>query len=164
MNTKNAQVSRSVSPRSAGRKGELRRWTRGLFAAAAIVAGSLVCLRQTELKRLIAYSSVGHMGFVLLGIATLTATGLCVEVADWHRFTGATIGSYLGLVPSESSSGSRRTTRSPRSAAGPSQPGRCVRRSPRTRRPGRRAGRRRRSGRCARRGPSGPGSRRCCAA
>ena len=32
--------------------------------------------RQTELKRLIAYSSVGHMGFVLLGIATLTATGI----------------------------------------------------------------------------------------
>ena len=48
----------------------------GVLAAAAIMAGSLICLRQTELKRLIAYSSVGHMGFVLLGIATLTATGL----------------------------------------------------------------------------------------
>ncbi|MFI7540143.1 NuoM family protein [Actinoplanes sp. NPDC049599] len=48
----------------------------GILAVAAIIVGSLVCLRQTELKRLIAYSSVGHMGFVLLGIATLTATGL----------------------------------------------------------------------------------------
>ncbi|WP_203782453.1 complex I subunit 4 family protein [Paractinoplanes rishiriensis] len=48
----------------------------GILAAAAILAGALICLRQTELKRLIAYSSVGHMGFVLLGIATLTATGL----------------------------------------------------------------------------------------
>ncbi|MEV6601306.1 NADH-quinone oxidoreductase subunit M [Actinoplanes sp. NPDC051346] len=48
----------------------------GILAAAAIIAGSLVCLRQTELKRLIAYSSVGHMGFVLLGIATLTMTGV----------------------------------------------------------------------------------------
>jgi NADH-quinone oxidoreductase subunit M len=48
----------------------------GVLAVAAIIVGSLVCLRQTELKRLIAYSSVGHMGFVLLGIATLTATGL----------------------------------------------------------------------------------------
>jgi NADH-quinone oxidoreductase subunit M len=45
------------------------------FAVAAILVGGLVCLAQTELKRLIAYSSVGHMGFVLLGIATLTATG-----------------------------------------------------------------------------------------
>ncbi|MDR7279507.1 complex I subunit 4 family protein [Catenuloplanes atrovinosus] len=48
----------------------------GVLAVAAIVVGSLVCLAQTELKRLIAYSSVGHMGFVLLGIATLTATGV----------------------------------------------------------------------------------------
>ncbi|MEV4638363.1 NADH-quinone oxidoreductase subunit M [Actinoplanes sp. NPDC049548] len=48
----------------------------GVLAAAAIIAGSLVCLRQTELKRLIAYSSVGHMGFVLLGTATLTVTGV----------------------------------------------------------------------------------------
>jgi len=48
----------------------------GVLAVAAILAGALICLRQTELKRLIAYSSVGHMGFVLLGIATLTVTGL----------------------------------------------------------------------------------------
>ena len=44
----------------------------------------------------------------LRGVSTLTATGLCVEIADWNRFTGATIGSYLGLVPSEFSSGARR--------------------------------------------------------
>jgi NADH-quinone oxidoreductase subunit M len=48
----------------------------GVLATLAILAGALICLRQTELKRLIAYSSVGHMGFVLLGIATLTWTGV----------------------------------------------------------------------------------------
>jgi NADH-quinone oxidoreductase subunit M len=48
----------------------------GILAVAAIVFGSLICLAQTELKRLIAYSSVGHMGFVLLGIATLNPTGM----------------------------------------------------------------------------------------
>lgn len=48
----------------------------GVLAVAAILVGSLVCLAQTEVKRLIAYSSVGHMGFVLLGVATLTATGI----------------------------------------------------------------------------------------
>ncbi|MFC6019712.1 NuoM family protein [Plantactinospora solaniradicis] len=48
----------------------------GTLAVAAIIVGSLVCLAQSELKRLIAYSSVGHMGFVLLGVATLTATGI----------------------------------------------------------------------------------------
>ncbi len=48
----------------------------GVLAVAAILVGSLVCLAQTELKRLIAYSSVGHMGFVLLGIATLSPIGI----------------------------------------------------------------------------------------
>jgi transposase len=44
----------------------------------------------------------------LRGVATLTGFGLAVEIAEWHRFTGSTIGSYLGLVPSEASSGARR--------------------------------------------------------
>ncbi|MDK1472949.1 NADH-quinone oxidoreductase subunit M [Streptomyces sp. 549] len=52
------------------------------FAVVGILYGSLACLalvRQGaggDLKRLIAYSSVGHMGFVLLGIATLTRGGV----------------------------------------------------------------------------------------
>lgn len=48
----------------------------GTLAVAAILVGALVCLAQTELKRLIAYSSVGHMGFVVLGIATGSAAGI----------------------------------------------------------------------------------------
>lgn len=44
----------------------------------------------------------------LRGIDTLSAFGLAVEVGDWHRFTGATIGAYLGLVASEHSSGPNR--------------------------------------------------------
>ncbi|MGW8379223.1 NADH-quinone oxidoreductase subunit M [Streptomyces sp. ODS28] len=49
------------------------------FAVIGIIYGSLACLaltRKGDLKRLIAYSSVGHMGFVLLGIATMTRTGV----------------------------------------------------------------------------------------
>lgn len=42
------------------------------------------------------------------GIATLTAFGLATEIGDWHRLTGRTIGAYLGLVPSEYSSGDSR--------------------------------------------------------
>ena len=51
-----------------------RRWRPylGALAVVGILYGSLACLPQRDLKRLIAYSSVGHMGFVLLGIATLT--------------------------------------------------------------------------------------------
>jgi NADH-quinone oxidoreductase subunit M len=48
----------------------------GLLAAIAIIYASLACLAQKDLKRLIAFSSVGHMGFVMLGIATLTEIGI----------------------------------------------------------------------------------------
>ncbi|WP_374953710.1 transposase [Arthrobacter sp. Y81] len=42
------------------------------------------------------------------GIQITTAFGLAVEIGDWTRFTGSAIGSYLGLVPSEDSSGQSR--------------------------------------------------------
>ena len=45
----------------------------------------------------------------LRGIATLTGFALAVEIGDWHRFTGNTIGSFVGLVPSEHSSGSTKS-------------------------------------------------------
>ena len=45
----------------------------------------------------------------LRGIGTLTGFALAVEITDWHRFTGKTIGAFLGLVPSESSSGQSRS-------------------------------------------------------
>ena len=52
----------------------------------------------------------------LRGVSTLTAVGLAEELGDWHRLSGATIGAYLGLTPSESQSGSRHVARSPRPA------------------------------------------------
>ncbi len=51
-----------------------------ILAAIAIVYGALCCLAQTNLKRMIAFSSVGHMGFVMLGIATLTPEGFNAAV------------------------------------------------------------------------------------
>lgn len=42
----------------------------------AIIYGGVICLAQTDLKRLIAYSSVSHMGFVTLGIFALNSQGL----------------------------------------------------------------------------------------
>jgi transposase len=44
----------------------------------------------------------------LRGVSTLTAFGLAVEIGDWQRFTGNTIASFVGLVPSEHSSGASR--------------------------------------------------------
>ncbi|YP_004891173.1 NADH dehydrogenase subunit 4 (mitochondrion) [Zeugodacus cucurbitae] len=51
-----------------------------IWVSISLVGGvliSLVCLRQTDLKALIAYSSVAHMGIVLGGLMTLTYWGLC---------------------------------------------------------------------------------------
>ncbi|HYZ97313.1 MAG TPA: NADH-quinone oxidoreductase subunit M, partial [Acidimicrobiales bacterium] len=48
----------------------------GVLAVIAIVYAALACLAQRDIKRLIAFSSVGHMGFVMLGIATLTDIGI----------------------------------------------------------------------------------------
>ena len=45
----------------------------------------------------------------LRGISTTTGFALAVEIGDWDRLTGASIGAYLGLVPSEHSSGGSRS-------------------------------------------------------
>nr|UJG45171.1 NADH dehydrogenase subunit 4 [Dolichopus brevipennis] len=51
-----------------------------IWVSVSLVGGvlvSLVCLRQTDLKALIAYSSVAHMGIVLSGLMTMTYWGFC---------------------------------------------------------------------------------------
>ncbi len=53
----------------------------------------------------------------LRGVATLTAFALAVEIGDWNRFTGSSIGAFVGLVPSEHSSGGS-TSRGPITRAG----------------------------------------------
>jgi NADH-quinone oxidoreductase subunit M len=58
-----------------------------------IIYGALACLAQTDLKRLIAYSSVGHMGFVVLGAATFTVGGVQAAV-----FASVAHGLITGLL------------------------------------------------------------------
>jgi NADH-quinone oxidoreductase subunit M len=69
----------------------------GAFGVIGIVYGSLACLAQLreggDLKRLIAYSSVGHMGFTLLGIATMTQVGI-----DGALFASVAHGLITGLL------------------------------------------------------------------
>jgi transposase len=55
------------------------------------------------------FTSVVRRLGCLRGVSTLTGFGLAVEIGDWHRFTGNSIGSFVGLVPAEYSSGSSRT-------------------------------------------------------
>ncbi|MBI4504055.1 MAG: NADH-quinone oxidoreductase subunit M [Chloroflexi bacterium] len=47
-----------------------------LLAVVNVLYGALLCLAQSDMKKLVAYSSISHMGYVLLGIAALTTVGL----------------------------------------------------------------------------------------
>ena len=51
-------------------------WVMAAFGVVSMIYASLVCLRQVDLKKLIAYSSIGHMGFVLLGASSQTTVGI----------------------------------------------------------------------------------------
>jgi transposase len=62
----------------------------------------------TDLAEHSEYTDLVHRLGCLRGIATLTGFGLATEIGDWHRFTGSTIGAFLGLVPTEHSSGQSR--------------------------------------------------------
>ena len=55
------------------------------------------------------FTAVVHRLGCIRGVAMLTAFGLAVEIGDWHRLTGRSIGAYVGLVPSEYSSGDSRS-------------------------------------------------------
>ncbi len=52
----------------------------GILAVIGIIYGALCCLAQTDMKRLIAFSSVSHMGFTMLAISTMTTFGFNAAV------------------------------------------------------------------------------------
>ena len=64
--------------------------------------------RVAEIAKDCQYAPVINALMCLRGIEVTTGFGLAVEIGDWTRFTGASIGSYVGLVPSEQSSGQSR--------------------------------------------------------
>ncbi len=64
--------------------------------------------RVAQVAKTCQYAPVIDALMCLRGIDVTGGFGLATEIGDWTRFTGATIGSYLGLVPSEQSSGQSR--------------------------------------------------------
>ena len=70
-------------------------WWIGLFGMVNIIYGALVALAQKDFKKLIAYSSVSHMGYVLLGMASLTTVG--INGAIFQMFNHGTITAMLFL-------------------------------------------------------------------
>ncbi len=71
-------------------------WWIGLFGVINIIYGALVALAQKDFKKLIAYSSISHMGYVLLGMASLSVTG--ISGAIFQMFNHGTITAMLFLI------------------------------------------------------------------
>jgi len=74
-------------------------WLFGL-GVAGIVYGALVALMQTDLKRLIAYSSVSHMGYIVMGLFALTPVateGANLQLVN-HGLSSAGLFALVGMI------------------------------------------------------------------
>ncbi|HEX7598915.1 MAG TPA: NADH-quinone oxidoreductase subunit M [Polyangia bacterium] len=67
-----------------------------VFGVINIIYAAFVCLAQSDLKKLIAYSSVSHMGFTLLGMAAMTPAG--ISGAVFNMFSHGIISPMLFLI------------------------------------------------------------------
>ncbi|MEO0707380.1 MAG: NADH-quinone oxidoreductase subunit M [Cyanobacteria bacterium J06649_5] len=71
-----------------------------VWGAITVVYGSLVAIAQQDIKRMVAYSSIGHMGFILLGAAagnSLSLSGSFAQMAS-HGFIVAILFALVGII------------------------------------------------------------------
>ena len=75
-------------------------WLIGLIGVVGILWGAWVALGQRDLKRLVAYSSVSHMGFCLLGLASLSVAGVTggMVQAVTHGLSSSLLFLLVGVV------------------------------------------------------------------
>jgi NADH-quinone oxidoreductase subunit N len=104
----------SVAPKAAGiaalfrlhfevfapRMPEVTRWL-GVLAAATMIAGNLLALPQTNLKRLLAYSGVAQIGYVLLAVATGSRFGAGMALFFFVTYLFSNIGAFLVVAAVE---------------------------------------------------------------
>jgi proton-translocating NADH-quinone oxidoreductase chain M len=71
-----------------------------IIAIVSILYGAVMCLAQKDLKKMIAYSSISHMGIVMLGIATLGQLGIAAAVFQMfaHGLITAVLFMMAGIV------------------------------------------------------------------
>lgn len=70
------------------------------WAAVSILYGALAAIAQKDIKRMVAYSSIGHMGYVLLGAAALTPLGLVGSISQMvaHGLILAILFHLVGVI------------------------------------------------------------------
>lgn len=79
---------------------ETWRWFIALLAVISIIYGAVVAFAQTDIKKLVAYSSVSHMGFAMLGVASATAMGFdaALAVGFSHGLISAMLFLMVGMI------------------------------------------------------------------
>jgi len=92
------RLNMNVLPSVLWEDGATTVWATGLALLGLVncVYGAFVAMAQTDFKKLVAYSSVAHMGFVLLGMAALNKTGLAG--ANLEMFNHGTSSAMLFLL------------------------------------------------------------------
>jgi len=82
-----------------------------VLAVASIVYGAFLCIAQNDLKKMVAYSSISHMGFVMLGAATLSSIGISAAVLQMftHGLITAVLFMMCGVI--HHSAGTREISR-----------------------------------------------------
>ncbi|MEM1379164.1 MAG: NADH-quinone oxidoreductase subunit NuoN [Pseudomonadota bacterium] len=70
----------------------------GLIAAASMIVGALSAILQTNIKRLMAYSSIGHMGYALMGLTAGSLSGLTGMVSYMTIYVVMTLGSFACIL------------------------------------------------------------------
>jgi NADH-quinone oxidoreductase subunit N len=70
-----------------------------IFAAlASIVVGALGAIGQANIKRLLAYSSINNVGFILIGLAAATADGVSAMLVYLAIYVAMTVGSFVAVL------------------------------------------------------------------
>lgn len=79
------------------------------LAAVSVVVGGVLAIAQTDVKRMLAYSSIGHAGFVLTGLTAAGASGISAALFYLGAYSLTILGAF-GVVMLVSSRGERRTS------------------------------------------------------
>ena len=69
-----------------------------VIATLTFVVGSVVALSQPDIKRMLAYSSIAHAGFLLLGVASVSRAGLSASMFYLAAYGFATLGAFAIVV------------------------------------------------------------------
>jgi NADH-quinone oxidoreductase subunit N len=70
----------------------------GVIAGASMVIGAVIGITQTDMKRMLAYSSVAHAGFILLGVLAMSSAGASATLFYLLTYGFATIGAFAVLT------------------------------------------------------------------